>query len=353
MRIVPEHFWTARRFVPIILPFAFLMIGTMAFGPPSWRVAPFHRRTVRVGLVVAGTVVVLLFCFRFAAQTAPILAHVEYAGLIQHIERLNTNFKETDLVLVESRQASDTHVLALPLAYIYARDTLVLHTTSPDRDSFLQFLRWAKGRYRKIFFMGGGGGGTRLVSPHIRVIPISSERFQIPEYEQAYRSYPDTVRAKEFDFGIYELRPEPLTSERFDLDVGTKDDLFVSSFHAKETHGSSGVSFRWTRDVSFLSLLGLAPDRRVLTVWASSPRPKQHGPTMAWVWVDDHLVGTITASANFEPYRFTIPADVASASENGVAQLRIVSNTWNPKRIFSGGDNRDLGMMVDRVTVGE
>ena len=199
------------------------------------------------------------------------------------------------------------------------------------------------------------GGGTELVSQSIRVIPITNERFQVPEYEQAYRGYPDAVLAKEFDFGVYELRPEPTASTRFDLDVGTMDDLFVRRFHAKETHGSSDVSFRWTRDVSFLSLLGITSKRRTLTVWASSPRPEQLGPSIAWVWVDEHLLGTITATANFEPYRFTVPLDVVSILETGkdVAQLRIVSNTWNPERVFNGRDNRDLGLMVDRVTIEE
>jgi hypothetical protein len=353
MRIIPEHFWTARRFIAIILPFAFLMIATTAFSPLSWRLATFNRRAVRMVCAIAGTVVVLLFGYHYALQTAPILTHVEYAGLIPHIERLNTNFEDTDLVLVESRQASDMHVLAVPLAYTYARDTLVLHRARPDNDTFLQFLRWAEGRYRKIFFIGGGG--TELVSQSIRVIPITSERFQIPEYEQAYRGYPDAVLAKEFDFGVYELRAEPITSTQFDLDVGTMDDLFVRRFHAKETHGSSGASFRWTRDVSFLSLLGLTAERRTLNVWASSPRPEQLGPTIAWVWVDEHLLGTITATPNFEPYRFTVPLDVASTLETGkdAAQLRIVSNTWNPNRIFNNRDDRDLGMMVDRVTIGK
>ena len=46
-----------------------------------------------------------------------------------------------------------------------------------------------------------------------------------------------------------------------EIDVGTEDDLHVLRFHAKET--TSGRSFRWTRDTSYVSLS---------TLPATSPR---------------------------------------------------------------------------------
>ena len=65
--------------------------------------------------------------------------------------------------MVESRNASDTHVLALPLAYIYARNVLVLSSPKPDKTAFAGFLDWARTRYDRVLFMGGGG--TDLLSP--------------------------------------------------------------------------------------------------------------------------------------------------------------------------------------------
>ena len=49
-------------------------------------------------------------------------------------------FDETDLVLVESREASDTHTLALPLAYIYAHNVLVFYRADPDKMLLREFL---------------------------------------------------------------------------------------------------------------------------------------------------------------------------------------------------------------------
>lgn len=352
MRIVPEHFWTARRFLPVILPSVFLLIGAVAFPRPAWQPRWCHRRGIRETLFAVGVMFVAFFGYHYLTNTWPILRHVEYAGLIPRLEQLNAHFDEHDLVLVESRQASDMHVLALPLAYIYARNTLVLSRNRPNQAQFHQFLRWADERYHRIFFVGGGG--TELVSQRVRAIPVASERFQIPEYEQAYRAYPREVRHKEFDFGIYELRPERVVSEPFDLDVGTMDDLFVRRFHAKEQHGSSGLSFRWTTDISFVSLLGITPERRLLTLWASSPRPAEvTEPPTAEIYLEDQHLGTMTATSDFEPYRFEIPVDLAETfeSRDDAARLRIETNVWVPSQTLGAGDRRRLGIMIDRITI--
>ena len=45
-------------------------------------------------------------------------------------------FDDDDLLIVESRDASDTHVLGLPLAYIYDRNVLLLRSRLPDKSAF-------------------------------------------------------------------------------------------------------------------------------------------------------------------------------------------------------------------------
>ncbi len=59
-----------------------------------------------------------------------------------------TRSGDRDLLVVESRNASDTHVLALPLAYIYARNVLVLNSPKPDKTAFAGFLDWARNTLR-------------------------------------------------------------------------------------------------------------------------------------------------------------------------------------------------------------
>lgn len=345
IRIVPEHFWAARRFLAVILPSSLLLVGAAAFSrialPGRW-VSP-----LRYGV---GTILVLALGTHFLAASSPILRHVEYAGLIPHLEQLAARFGDEDLVLVESRGASDVHVLALPLTYIYDRKVLVLATPIPDKAIFREFLGWARGRYKRVSFVGGGG--TELLSRSTPIEPVGGERFQIPEYESAWNDYPRRVRFKEFDFGIYEFVTRPRAADGFNLDVGEADDLYVRRFLAKERR-PDGSTYRWTRDVSYASILGTRPDQRQLTLWmANGGRPAAAGPADVEIFLNDTRLGQATVGA-FGAYRFAIPPDLATsiAQSEDAAQLRLVSRTWSPATVVGSTDTRELGVMVDRIDI--
>lgn len=354
IRIVPEHFWAARRFLPVVLPSSLLLAGAGVF---YWlkagdvQVGWARSRVQRAVFLVVGMVFVLLLGWHFFGATQPILRHVEYAGLIPRVEQLAATFGDRDLVIVESRGASDVHVLALPLAYVYARNVLVLASTAPDKQAFRDFLRWARDHYGRIFFMGGGG--TELLSRTMSVAPLTGERFQVPEYETAVNAYPQSVRFKEFELGVYELLPGQAEASGFDLQVGSADDVYVRRFHAKERR-PNGSSYRWTRDVSFVSIVGTRPENRELTVWMNNGgRPPSADPADVDLFLDDQPLGKVTVGTSREPYRFAIPPDLAAAiaSSEDAAQLRIAARTWNPARLLRTGDDRDLGVMIDRIAV--
>ena len=107
---------------------------------------------------------------------------------------------------MESRNAgSDLHVLAVPLAYIYARHVLVLDSPVPPKREFEDFVTWARSKYRTIFFLGGGG--TDLLTKRVTAEPIVSTRFPVPEYDSPVNAYPSGIRRKDFEFGLYRLAP--------------------------------------------------------------------------------------------------------------------------------------------------
>jgi hypothetical protein len=357
IRIVPEHFWMARRFLPVILPGALLFAASLALS--GLTAGPRVRRLASGAL---GGVFLVLLALQYERASRPILAHVEYAGIIPKLEQIAELVHDDDLLIVESRDASDTHVLALPLAYIYARDVLVLASRLPDKSLFADFLDWAHTRYRRVLFMGGGG--TDLLSRRWTVTPIAGDRFQVPEYEAARSVYPRAPRAKEFDYSIYEFRAGGAAPEGpIDLDLGLEDDLHVLRFHAKETTG--GRTFRWSRDVSYVSMASLPAASRTVTITMSDGgRPAAAGPAEVSVFLEFGYrageapersvpLGTVTAARGFTPYTFGIPADAARmAAESGTpARLKIVSSTWNPAHLLGVPDDRDLGVMVDRVAI--
>jgi hypothetical protein len=138
-----------------------------------------------------------------------------------------------------------------------------------------------------------------------------------------------------------------------DLDVGFQDDLNVVRFHAKEKDGR-GTTFRWSRDRSYISLLGLRPESRTLElVLSDGHRPPRVPPARVQVLLNDQPLGELQVQPDFHNYTLAIPADLAAAAANGdgPARLTLVTNIWRPHDVLGTPDDRDLGVMVDRVDV--
>ncbi len=348
IRIVPEHYWMTRRFLPIILPGALLLAAYAAFG--RWREddrgRPFQIRAA-CGVVLVGVLAVL-----FWRQSAPLLGHVEYAGVIPRLEKLARTFGDKDLVIVESRDASDVHVLALPLAYIYARNVLLLPNRRPDAATMERFITWARRHYATVYFVGGGG--TELLTRTIAVEPVATEVFQVPEWSSAWNALPGGDRRKEFDFSVYRFIDAPATpSGAVALDVGVSDDVNVLRFHAKETH-ANGTTFRWSRDVSYINLQGVtAADRTITLVMDDGRRPATVPPASVEVSMNDRVIGRVTVGPDFKPYALAIPPALAAlAGETGTpVRVKLVTNTWRPSEVLKVPDHRELGVMVDRVDI--
>lgn len=346
IRIVPEHFWLGRRFVPVILPGALLFVAAAAFATAG------HQWRARIVRWSIGGIFVALLGLSYMRTSEPVVQHVEYAGLIPHLERLASRFEDDDLVIVEGRDAqSDVHVLALPLAYIYARNVLLLPSARPDKADMAAFIEWARTRYRNVFFLGGGG--TDLLSHSYGLAPAGGDRFQVPEFETTRQSLPRRAHHKEFEYGLYRfVEPTMLPGAWFDLDIGTNDDLHVLRFHSRETTG--GRTFRWTRARSFVSVTTITPASRELTlVLADGGRPPAAPPAEVEVFLHNQKLASLLVTGDFKPYPIPIPPELAAsaAAEQDPVELRLITRTWQPSGVLGSPDDRELGVMVDRITI--
>ena len=299
-------------------------------------------------------VLLALAAWSFWSATSAIRTHVEFGG---HRAQDSTGSRpgsgREDLLVVESRNASDVHVLALPLAYIYgqacaaaehaeARRAAVRANSSDGRASGIA----------TVYFLGGGG--TDLLSRDGRGGSRRSERFQVPEYESLRNAYPTHVRRKEFDFGIYRfVDPVPRT-EGLALDVGTMDDLHVVRFHAKERDRRG--TFRWTRAQSYLSLAGVDDARRELVIWMDNGGPAAAGGAgqhrgllrRRRRWARSSSAGRPEPTSS--TFRRRSPR--GGRGHVGAVTVRLISSTFGTlERSRASDDDRELGVMVDRVEV--
>jgi hypothetical protein len=191
-----------------------------------------------------------------------------------------------------------------------------------------------------------------LLSYRYGVQAVSSDRFQVPEYDAPMNAYPRYARRKEFDYSLYRFTPPAASAGWFDLDVGLNDDLHVLRFHAKER--TEGRTFRWTRATSYVSVTTLRPDAREVTLEMSDGgRPPAAPPAEVSVYLFGQLLGTIAVGHGFHPYALAIPPGLATraAANRDPVELKLVTALWNPHKVLGAPDDRDLGVMVDRVAV--
>ena len=243
------------------------------------------------------------------------------------------------------------HLLATPHEYIYDRNVLVFDQSTPHKQSFRRFVEWARTTYERVFFIGGGG--TDLLSKNTVATTVGADRFQVPEYEQTRNAYPTTVRQKEFDYGIYEFVPGRMTSGVFDLDVGTADDLYVRRIYAKQ-QDHNNVTYRWTRDRSFISILGTPATANSLTLYVNNGgRPADSEEPIVRITLDDVPLGMFSVTAGFNPYTVSIPPDVARtvAGREETSELLIETSTWVPQEHLGGSDDGEVGVILDRVVI--
>jgi hypothetical protein len=354
IRIVPEHFWQARRYLPLILPFACLMMSAGAF-VACRRVQPVPSSDLRRARTwaalpwVAFPVALLAFVgWTFVTATRPILGHVEYAGLIPALERIAAQFGDRDLVLVEPRYSSDAHALATPLAYVYSRNVLVFSSPRPDRAEVGQFLMWAGRTYERVFLLADGG--FDVASPSVQFEPVRNEQFSIPEYESSRNAYPKEIRQKMFNLNLYRLQPTGQAPPVLDIDVGGFDDAWVLRMFARQSQ--DGVTYRWVRNLSYVTFLGVPATARAIVIRAGDGgRPGAAGPAVLQIFLNDRAVGTVTIQGGFADYRVALPPEVAinAAATPSPTVVRLVCTTWVPKDFLGGSDDRALGVMLDRI----
>ena len=352
-RITPDHFWAARRYMPILLPAALLLTGAAFFMPIGASARRWLASCATPGATAARTAAGILVVFglalQYGAATRPILRHTEHAGMIPAVESLAGRIGPNDLLLTSSRNASDAQTFALPLAYIYDRNVLPLRDTSPDPQVFSDFLDWARQRYDRVLFMGGGGTNllTRRMTPKL----ISTDRFSLPFYDRALRAYPQGVDSWEFDFGIYELLPDPVPPGPVEIDVGSGFDLYVGNMHAKET-SSEGRSFRWTRGRSTVRIVGTHREASELILTLSG-RLEQAGIVPVRIWLNDRLLGTPSPADGYERYTLPIPPRLARemAEREEASELRIETEPWVASQLLGLPDDRTLGIRLDRVVI--
>ena len=159
-------------------------------------------------------------------------------------------------------------MLALPLAYIYARNVLVLSNRDTGQGDVCARSSTARAGNTIACCSSAAAAPTccRRAGRHARWPANASS---VPEYESARNAYPRGVRPRNSTTALYAFGPavgrRPPDGS---LDVGVNDDLNVIRFHAKEDDRRAHVPLV-RAPVGRSSSAGSHPAARTLALWMS------------------------------------------------------------------------------------
>ncbi len=138
-------------------------------------------------------------------------------------------------------------------------------------------------------------------------------------------------------------------SEKHVINVGDEDDLFIiDGFHQKEIFCDI-TPFRWTgADAGFFVPYDDKSRDLVLEI-SVLPSSEHVGRVNGLVFMNQEKLGGISITPNSaRTYRFDVPSEIL---EIGANELRFVTPTWRPCDYFRTTDKRELGIMLNSITL--
>lgn len=331
IRVYYDYFFALRRYVPIVLPF---VLGLAAFA--------LVRMASRGRWPRAAAALLTLVLFgSFLRDTLPLARYRDWSGAVRFVNDVARRFGPDDLLVFE--QTKSIHLLSLPLWAVHGLSVLELARFKPDSERLQHFAADARGRYRNVYFVYTAHSGSDFCGVFLeRVEPFSFGTF---EWERAYGAKPRGPEFRSFSFTVARVVPPeaiqvpPLP----EVDVGGSDDVQVSGFYDKE--GGAGLTYRWTGPCASVYLPGVRPGA-TLAVRAGVGRRPAGAPVA--VSLNGVPLGSFDATADWTEHELRLPDPLPP----GPPLLRLDVPAWRPANTDpSATDQRDLGVMVDRLTI--
>jgi len=340
----PIHIYWVRRYVTVVIPSIMLFISYALFQIPNiqYRISTSLRGPLSVFLGLALVALSLHASLTLAGQ-------MTYQGAVWQISRLAEQLGDRAAVILESALIGDP--LALPLTYLYDKDSFVLQGQSPNNAQFFDLVERWRDRGREVFYVAHDGL-TRVRSDDYVFSPVGEASLDIPLPETSFDHLPQGMVRHSYDLEVYEIEPAwkregPIYP--FALDVGRFDyGYLISGFHARESSG--GGWYRWTEKTAEI-LLPWVPEGRslLLSLAVGSPRPDGVEPARVILYLNERLLDTFDLGNEFKTHTIIVPPDLITDHQaKTTALLRLETNPWIPAEAGLG-DARELGIVLDRV----
>ncbi len=350
----PIHIYWVRRYITVVIP-SIMLFMSYGLSQISNIKCPISTTLPRIRRILSPILAIALSA-SFLRTSLALAGQTPYKAAVWQMSRLAGQLSDRAAVIFESPLIGDS--LALPLTYLYDRDSFVLQGHGMDNERFSDLVGKWRDRGGEIFYIAYDGL-TRIRSDDYVFSPVGEVALDIPLPETSFDHLPQGIVHHPYDLEIYKIEPawkgeSPIYP--FSLDVGRFDyGYLISGFYARE--GGDGGWYRWTGKTAEI-LVPWEPEGKslVLSLAVGSQRPAGVEPAKVSLFLNERLLDRFDLGNEFKTHSVVVPSDlipVLSPAEvtdpqAKTALLRLETNTWIPAEAGLQ-DVRELGIVLNRI----
>ena len=340
IRVFNDYFFAMRRYVPVTLPFTFLL--------GAWLLVVLARDLKR-GRVIAGALGLVALAPSLA-NTRPIVSYVDWRGSVRFVQDVARRFGPRDVVLFE--QPKSIHLLSLPLWGLYGTNALEFRRFNPDPARLSHLIASWRDTYRNIYLVTS----YRTDVCGLFLERAQAFRFTSHEFEWTYDRVPIRPEPRMVEFALSRVvEPEAMrvSPERV-IDIGGSGDAQVSGFFERESTGER--SYRWTgacldgvgNATGSIYVPAVDAHTRLRIRATAHLRPASAKPAHVRAFFNDLAIGEFDADATWRDFEVVVPHPMPP----GRGILRLDVPAWRPSNTDPAStDTRDLGILIDSIEV--
>ena len=328
----PDHFWAARRFVPVLFPALILgaaaVIGSLA--------AAGERQWIRWLLPAALLVALVAGEVR---ATAPVVRVPEYAGLPEQLQALADSFAPQDVLLFLPGDAANR--VSLPLWLLHGRTVFQLKPDALAEPALAaQVAEWQDAG-RAVYLLYDGSE-TELMT-HLVADYRFSRQIAVPQLELTTAALPHRTGYFTALFSVFDLAPASMATP---LPVAA----LQPAFGAEPVTDSSGLypaawlpgltAQTWTGETATLALPAVR-GAETLVLQVGSGRPEPLPPPSLQVSINGQPLETVTVAGPVSLFEWALPL----AAGDAAVTVTLQTEPWIPAQTSHGTDTRPLGVL--------
>lgn len=343
----PYHMYAMRRYVPIVIPVLIIFTAVAILAVARYRGRPWAAWAAPL----AGGVLAVLLAVGLLFQSRFVLPRSDFTGAVSQLTAFHALLDPDALIIIsEPPESSFADRLGTPLRFLWGHDVATIRSDAPELGGFVQDMEaYAAERGRPLQLIAVDSIPT-AVRHSFTLQPVGMFPLKLDMLQNSFTDYPAVRQTMYYGIEIYDVLSAATSvvsdSPALNIDVGTLDAAYIGSgFYGKEPLPGA-ETMRWTTEAAVIEIP--AVDGEIdIDVRAKIFRPEGVTPTPVTVWLDGREIGQFIPDATWQTYTFagqTVPT-------NGFSRLSFMSETFNPAALGVNADTRDLGFLVDWVTI--